>query len=70
MNNHPHGIGAMGGGHPGPISMSFHKGQAGPLAAVGGPSGNGGSGPGTILPANVVPSTHTNNFMNRKKINT
>jgi hypothetical protein len=45
--------------------MSFHK---GPGAANGaGPQGANG---GTILPANVVPSTHAQNFMNRKKINT
>ena len=70
MNNHPHGI---PNAHAAPMAMSFHKNQAGPLAAVGGPNGNGGAqggNQGNILPANVVPSTHANNFMNRKKINT
>lgn len=66
MNNHPHNIGNMPGAHAAPLAMSFHKNQAGPLGAVG---GNGGQG-GNILPANVVPTTHQNNFMNRKKINT
>ena len=66
MNNHPHGL---GGGHAPAMAMSFHKSPAG----VGGPNNNGGAtngAGGNILPANVVPSTHANNFMNRKKINT
>jgi len=53
MNNHPHGLGPMASGHPAAMAMSFHKNPG--AANNGGPQGANG---GTILPANVVPSTH------------
>lgn len=65
MNNNQHNVGGMGGmGGPQnmapPMAMSFHK------------NGNQNSSQGQngILPQNVVPQTHANNFINRKKINT
>jgi hypothetical protein len=57
MNNHPHGVGAMGGigamGSNPPMALSFHKNQAlGPVS--GGASGVSSTGNRMML-ANVVP---------------
>jgi len=66
MNNNQHNVGGMGGmGGPQnmapPMAMSFHKNSN---------QNNQGAPNNGILPSNVMPQTHANNFINRKKINT